>query len=60
MNLDAMFDHQRAQQELGASLFAIGPAFIFGVTVDEFIAHWQIKRDLTRHGIVEVVSEIGK
>lgn len=52
-----MFDHLRAQQELGASLFAIRPAFIFGETVDEFIAHWQIKRDLSRHGIIEVISE---
>lgn len=55
-----MFDHLRAQQELGASLFAIRPAFIFGESVDEFIAHWQIKRDLSRHGIVEVISEIEK
>lgn len=52
-----MFDHLRAQQELGASLFAIRPAFIFGETVAEFIAHWQIKRDLRRHGIVEVIPE---
>jgi len=55
-----MFDHLRAQQELGASLFAIRPAFIFGETVDEFIAHWQVKRDLTRHGIVEVISGVEK
>jgi len=27
-------------------------------TVDEFIAYWQIKRDLSRHGIVEIVSEV--
>ena len=52
-----MFDHIRAQRELGASLFAIRPGFIFGETVDDFIAHWQIKRDLTDHGIVEVIVE---
>jgi len=23
-------------------------------TLDEFISHWQLKRDGTRHGIVEV------
>lgn len=52
-----MFDHLRAQRELGASLFAIRPGFIFGETVDDFIAHWQIKRDLTDHGIVEIIVE---
>jgi predicted nucleotidyltransferase len=52
-----MFDHLRVQQQLGASLFVIRPAFIFGESVDEFIAHWQIKRDLSRHGIVEVTPE---
>jgi hypothetical protein len=55
-----MFDHLRAQRELGASLFAIRPGFIFGETVDDFIAHWQIKRDLSEHGIVEVIAEVEK
>lgn len=52
-----VFDQLRAQRELGASLFAIRPTFILGETVDEFVEHWQIKRDLSRHGIVEVVRE---
>ena len=52
-----MFDHLRAQRELGASIFAIRPAFILGLTVDEFIAQWQIKRDLSRRGIVELIME---
>lgn len=52
-----MFDHLRAQRELGASLFAIRPGFVFGETVDEFIAYWQIKRDSSHRGIVEVVAE---
>jgi hypothetical protein len=50
-----MFDHLRAQDELGASLFVIRPAFVLGESVDDFIAHWQIKRDSERRGIVEVV-----
>ena len=50
-----MFDHRRAQRELGASIFVIRPAFLFGETVDDFIAHWQITRDMSRRGIVEVV-----
>ena len=52
-----VFDHLRAQRELGASIFAIRPAFILGWTVNEFIAQWQIKRDLSRRGIVEIVLE---
>lgn len=51
-----LFDHLRAQRELGASLFAIRPGFIVGETVEEFIAHWQIKRDLSQRGIVEVIE----
>ena len=52
-----MFHHRRAQQELGASIFVIRPAFLFGETVDDFIAHWQITREMSRRGIVEVVAE---
>jgi len=29
-----------------------------GETVDEFLAHWQRKRDQSRHGIVEVMPEV--
>ena len=52
-----LFDHPRAHREFGASLFAIRPGFIVGETADEFIAHWQIKRDLGQRGIVEIVEE---
>ena len=45
------------KRELGASIFVIRPAFLFGETVDDFIAHWQITRDMSRRGIVEVVVE---
>jgi predicted nucleotidyltransferase len=34
-----LFDHLRAQRELGVSLFVIGPSFIFGEAVDEFVRH---------------------
>jgi hypothetical protein len=53
-----MFDHLRAQRELGVSLFVIRPGFIIGEEVDQFIAHWQVKRDLSRRGIVEVIPEV--
>jgi hypothetical protein len=52
-----MFDHQRAQRALGASIFVVCPAFLLGETVDDFIAHWQITRDRSRCGIVEVLVE---
>ena len=55
-----VFEHLRAQQELGASIFAVRPGFVMGETVEYFIAHWQIKRDKSRHGIVEVIPEVNQ
>jgi len=51
-----VLDHQRAQSELGASIFWIRSGSILLESVDEFVAHWQVKRDLTRRGIVEIVE----
>lgn len=53
-----VFDHLRVQSELGASVFWTRPGAVLLETVDEFIAYWQVKRDLTAHGIVEVISEL--
>jgi hypothetical protein len=50
-----VFNHQRAQDELGASVFWTRPGAVLLETVDEFIAYWQRTRDLTRRGIVEVI-----
>lgn len=50
----ALFDHNRAATELGASVFWIRPAMLLGRPLDEFIAYWQVKRDGNRRGIVEV------
>lgn len=50
-----LFDHLRAQQIFGASVFSVRPSTVLLETVDEFIAYWQIKRDKGRHGIVELV-----
>lgn len=50
----ALFDHNRAASELGASIFWIRPGMLLGRPLDEFIAHWQVKRDGRRRGIVEV------
>lgn len=51
-----VFDHLRVQRELGASVFWTRPGAVLLETVDEFIAHWQIKRDLSQRGIVEVIE----
>jgi hypothetical protein len=51
-----VFDHVRAHDELGASVFWTRSGAVLLETVDEFIAHWQRTRDLTRRGIVEVIS----
>lgn len=49
-----LFDHLRAEETFGASVFWIRPALRVLETLEEFIAHWQITRDQTRRGIVEV------
>ena len=51
-----LLDHQRAQRELGASIFWIRSGSILLESVDEFVTHWQIKRDLTPRDIVEIVE----
>jgi hypothetical protein len=50
----ALFDHAIAQARYGASVFWIRPNMLMSETMDEFIAYWQIKRDGTQRGIVEV------
>ena len=49
-----LLDHKKAQDNFGASVFWIRPSLLISETLDEFIAHWQIKRDRTLRGIVEV------
>ena len=48
------FNHLRAAETFGASVFWIRPALLVLETLEDFIAHWQITRDQTRRGIVEV------
>jgi len=50
----ALFDHDRADSELGASIFWVRPGMLLGCPLDDFIARWQVKRDGRRRGIVEV------
>ncbi len=51
-----LFDHAVAQARFGASIFCIRPALVLNETVDQFLQHWQIKRDGTRRGIIEVME----
>ena len=52
-----LFDHLRAQQIFNASVFSVRPSTVLLATVDEFIAYWQIKRDQSKRGIIEVRLE---
>jgi hypothetical protein len=49
-----LFDHHRATAQFGASIFWLRPAMLLTDNLEDFIAHWQLKRDGTRRGIVEV------
>lgn len=51
-----LFDHLQATEKFGASIFWVRPSMLFLETLDDFINHWQIKRDQTNRGIVEVIS----
>jgi hypothetical protein len=50
----ALFDHGRASAELGASIFWVRPGMLTLETLEQFIASWQVKRDRTLRGIVEI------
>jgi uncharacterized protein DUF6932 len=49
-----LFVHDQANVTFGAIVFWVRPAAILIGTLDDFVAHWQVKRDKTRRGIVEV------
>lgn len=49
-----LFDHRRADAELGASVFWVRPAMLLGEPLEQFLAHWERKRDGRRRGIVEI------
>ena len=52
----AIFDHQRAEVEVGASIFWLCPSALLRGTLEDFLVGWGTKRDLTHRGIVEVTS----
>lgn len=50
-----LFDHAIAQARYGASIFWVRPGLLLGESIDDFVAYWQIKRDGSKRGIVEVI-----
>ena len=53
--LHLVFDHAAAQNVLGASVFWIRRAAALGGE-DQTVAYWQVKRDGTRRGILEIIE----
>ncbi len=54
-----VFDLQKAQDVLGASIFWIRKQIMYS-NEQEVIEGWQIKRDESRRGIVEVIQNDSK
>jgi hypothetical protein len=49
-----LFDHARADEDLGASIFWVRPEMLLGEPLEQFLDHWEWKRDGSRRGIVEI------
>ena len=49
-----LFDHARATDELGASIFWVRPDMLLGEPLETFLNFWQTKRDGRRRGVVEI------
>jgi len=56
MESRGLFDHAVAQVRYGASIFWMRPGLLIGESVAEFIGYWQIKRDGSQRGIVDVTA----
>ncbi len=55
LEMRGLFDHAVAQARYGASVFWVKPSALIGEKIDDFIAHWQVKRGGTKRGIIEVL-----
>ena len=55
MEARGLFDHTVAQVRYGTSIFWMRPGMLIGENIQDFVAYWQIKRDGSRRGIVEVI-----
>ena len=56
VEMQGLFDHAVAQARYGASVFWVRPSLLFSESIEDFVAHWQVKRDGSQRGIVEVVQ----
>jgi hypothetical protein len=52
-----LFDHATAESRFGASVFWLRRQAAIGGESDA-VEHWQIKRDGSRRGIIEIVEEV--
>jgi hypothetical protein len=52
-----LFDHAAAQAHFGASVFWLRRSATLG-SEQATIEHWQIKRDGSQRGIVEIITEV--
>lgn len=52
-----LFEHMRACEVFGASVFSVRPSTILLETVNEFLGYWQVKRDNGQRGIIEIILE---
>ena len=50
-----LFDHAIAHARYGASIFWVRPSLLLSESIEDFVAYWQIKRDGSKRGIVEVI-----
>lgn len=55
--VDVLFDHLETEVRLGASIFWIRPSLLFLESLQDFKLGWQLKRDGTRRGIVEITND---
>ena len=56
-HLEDLFNHAEAGPRLGASIFWTKPEWTVFMSMEEFKAGWQLKRDKSKRGIVEVIDD---
>ncbi len=52
--MDLIFDHERATNELKASVFWVKRSALLGEPLEQFVRHWQVTREQRRRGILEI------
>lgn len=52
-----LFEHAIAQARFGATIFWVRPGLLIQESIDDFVSYWQIKRDGSKRGIIEVLHD---